>query len=52
VSGGFVGFEGFGACRLRVLPNTRINTRSVFSLVFKAFSPFLRELRVFSLSVV
>jgi hypothetical protein len=52
VTSEFVGFAGLGDCRLRVLPNTRKNTRSVFSLVFKAFSSFLRELRVFSLSVV
>jgi hypothetical protein len=34
------------------LGNTRKHTRSVFFPVFKAFSPFLRVLRVFTLSVV
>jgi hypothetical protein len=51
-TGDFDDFEGFGDSGPRVLPDTRANTRGVFSLVFKAFSPFLRELRVFTPSVV
>jgi hypothetical protein len=51
-TGDFNGFEGFGDSRPRVLLNTRMNSRSGFALVFQAFSPCLRELRVFTLSVV
>jgi hypothetical protein len=49
---GFADFEGFGDSGLWVFPKTRMNTRSAFSLVFQAYSPFLRVLRVFTLSVV